>query len=243
MSPNTPACDVYLYDFGNPHAEVVLKHVGYGDVSSYLAIGSGQYTVAMRAAGAAPTSSPILSSSVNVAAGGSYTIAAMGAASALRLDFLRDQLSSPRGRALVRVIQASLRQHKVTITDGNHVLARQLPFASVSAYQVVSVGEQRLRCMGENSNAAQSVNLAADTIHTLVVLDTPSGIHVGTLEDAAGSSIMPAGPADTGLGGTAPRAPETSSILWIMSLAGGALLATAGAIGLRRIRRGAIRVP
>ena len=27
LSPNTPAVDVYLYSFGNPDAQIVLKHV------------------------------------------------------------------------------------------------------------------------------------------------------------------------------------------------------------------------
>ena len=51
LSPNTPAVDVYLYSFGDPSAMVVLHHVGYGDVSPYEAVNSGEYTVAMRAAG------------------------------------------------------------------------------------------------------------------------------------------------------------------------------------------------
>ncbi len=242
LSPNMPACDVYLYDFGKPDAEMVLKHVKYGGVSSYVAVGSGQYAVAMRTAGAAPTSPPVVSASVDVVAGAAYTIAAMGPASGLRLRVLMDQMSSPPGRALVRVIQASLQQRRVTVTDGTHVLARQLPFASVTSYQAVAAGKQKLRYVGEDSDAARSVNLAADTIHTLVVLDTPSGLAVNGLEDAAGSQTMPVGAADTGLGGTAPRAPESSTIPWMVSLAGGALLAAAGAMGLRRIRAGATRV-
>src|SRR5580700_11702671 len=56
LSPNTPAVDVYLYSFGDPSAMVVLRHVGYGDVSPYQAVASGEYTVAMRAAGAAASS-------------------------------------------------------------------------------------------------------------------------------------------------------------------------------------------
>src|ERR1700732_4272854 len=53
LSPNTPAVDVYLYSFGNPSAMTVLKHVAYGTVSPYLKVASGEYTVAMRGAGAA----------------------------------------------------------------------------------------------------------------------------------------------------------------------------------------------
>jgi Domain of unknown function (DUF4397) len=240
LSPNTQPVDVYLYSFGNPKAEMVLKHVKYGDVSSYMAIASGQYTVAMRAAGAKPTSSPVLSTSVRVAAGASYTVAGMGPASGLRLQVLTDRMSSPPGRALVRVIQASLQEHKVDVSDGSQVLAKQLSFATVTSYRSVSPGQQTVRVTGGADNASQRVILSADTIHTFVVLDSASGLKLDSLEDAAGSHTMPAGGAGTGLGGTAPR---SSSTPWLAGLAAGGLLVAAGAVGLRRIRGDAVRVP
>jgi uncharacterized protein DUF4397 len=45
LSPNAPAVDVYLYNFGNPDARVVLHHVSYGTVSPYEQVPAGQYTV------------------------------------------------------------------------------------------------------------------------------------------------------------------------------------------------------
>jgi len=118
LSPNTPPVDVYLYSFGNAKAMIVLKHVAYGTVSPFEKVASGEYTVAMRGAGAKPGSPPVLSATVNVAAGGAYTVAGMGPAKALRLQVLRDRLTTPKGQSLVRVIQASLRDHKVTVTAG-----------------------------------------------------------------------------------------------------------------------------
>ena len=50
LSPNTPAVDVYMYPFGNDSNPTVLKHVSYGNVSDYMAVAAGQYTVAMRQA-------------------------------------------------------------------------------------------------------------------------------------------------------------------------------------------------
>src|SRR5215467_7564704 len=38
LSPGTPAVDVYLYSFSHPHAKVVLHHVAYGTVSSYMRV-------------------------------------------------------------------------------------------------------------------------------------------------------------------------------------------------------------
>ena len=52
LSPNTPPVDVYLYSFGDAKAMLVLKHVAYGTVSPFEKLASGEYTVAMRGAGA-----------------------------------------------------------------------------------------------------------------------------------------------------------------------------------------------
>ncbi|MEP7026575.1 MAG: DUF4397 domain-containing protein, partial [Actinomycetota bacterium] len=92
LSPNTPAVDVYLYSFGNPNAKIVLKHVTYGTVSGYQAVPDGEYTVAMRGAGAKSGSKPVLSTTVNVRAGKTYTVAGMGPFSGLRLQILKDKL-------------------------------------------------------------------------------------------------------------------------------------------------------
>src|ERR1700746_2342607 len=104
LSPNTPPVDVYLYSFGNSHAMIVLHHVAYGTVSPYEKVKAGEYTVAMRGAGAAAKSPPVLSTSVRIAAGGAYTVAGMGPAKGLRLQILRDELTTPAGKSRIRVI-------------------------------------------------------------------------------------------------------------------------------------------
>ncbi len=78
LSPNTPPVDVYLYSFGHAQPVIVLKHVSYGTVSPYETVESGGYTVAMRAAGAASSSKPVLSTTVEITAGGAYTVAGLG---------------------------------------------------------------------------------------------------------------------------------------------------------------------
>src|SRR5438552_5053434 len=75
LSPNTPPVDVYLYSFGNSNAQIVLHHVAYGTVSPYEAVTPGEYSVAMRNAGAAASSQPVLSTSVSVKANHAYTVA------------------------------------------------------------------------------------------------------------------------------------------------------------------------
>src|ERR1700691_4426037 len=107
LSPNTPAVDVYLYSFGDPSAMVVLHHVAYGDVSPYESVASGEYTVAMRAAGAKAASKPVLSTTIDVVNGDAYTVAGVGPFAGLKLQVLDDRLTTPTHKALVRVIQAS----------------------------------------------------------------------------------------------------------------------------------------
>jgi hypothetical protein len=227
LSPNAPAVDVYLYSFGDPRARLVLHHVSYGMVSPYEQLPQGDYTVSMRAAGAAPSTKPLLSTGFWVGPGNAYTVAGMGPAAGLRLQVLKDTLAVPKGQALVRVIQASLRQHVVRVTLGGRVLARRLRFASTTPYQAVAAGATTARVAGGAEAASLGVTLRADTIHTLVVLDGTGRLRVTDLEDAAGSQVRPSGGAATGLGGTAPR-PPSSPTPWVAMIIGGAMLAASG---------------
>src|SRR3954453_5367087 len=197
LSPNTPAVDVYLYSFGNPSAKLVLHHVGYGAVSPYQPLSAGDYTVAMSAAGAAATTKPVLSATLAVTAGHAYTVAGLGPESGLRLQVLDDQLTTPSGKALVRVVQASLQQHVVSVTYGANPVVSNLAFASVSSYQAVRPETAAVHITGGSDTVTTTVPLAAGTVHTLVVLDGAKGLAVDNITDAAGSAVMPAGGAGT----------------------------------------------
>ena len=236
LSPNTPAVDVYLYSFDNSKAMIVLDHVAYGTVSPYESVQAGDYSVAMRAAGASATSQPVLSTSVTIAAGHAYTVAGMGPESGLRLQVLDDKLTTAPGQAEVRVIQASLKQQVVTVTLGSTVLASDLKFASVSDYQPVSPGTQSVTVSAGGTDAKSSVTLPAGTVHTLVVLDGASGLEVVNLEDASGSGKPPLGGVSTGFGGTAPHGPG-SPVPWLVVIGAGSLLALTGGLRLRRNRQ------
>ena len=236
LSPNTPAVDVYLYSFGNSNAMIVLHHVAYGTVSPYESVQAGDYSVAMRAAGASASSQPVLSTSVTIAAGHAYTVAGMGPESGLRLQVLEDELTTPPGQARVRVIQASLKQQVVNVTLGSTVLASNLKFANVTSYQTVSPGTETVTVSSSGGNAKSSVTLAAGTVHTLVVLDGASGLEVVSLEDASGSGQPPSGGVSTGLGGTAPHGPG-SPVPWLVAIGAGCMLALTGGMRLRRNRQ------
>ncbi len=233
LSPNTPAVDVYLYSFHDSKALVVVHHVAYGTISAYQKVKAGEYTVAMRAAGKPASSPPVISTSVNIRPGGAYTVAGMGPAKGLRLQILHDRLITPKGKVLVRIIQASLREHRVTIRAGHTVIAKNVPFASVSSYKVVKPGDWNVSAAGPTDRTSSNITLAAGTIHTIVVLDDPGHLFLDDLVDAAGSKVAPGGAPATGFGGTAPQ-PGHSELPWI-ALAGAGMLV--GIAGFRRARK------
>jgi hypothetical protein len=239
LSPNTPAVDVYLYSFGNPTAQLVLHHVSYGTVSPFEQVAAGEYTVAMRAAGAASASKPVLSTTVNIAAGHAYTVAGMGPASGLRLQVIPDQLTTPPGKALVRIIQASMQQHTVTVTAGTTKLASNLKFANVTSFVTVNPGTWSVQATGGSESVTASITLAAGTIHTIVVLDEPGKLVLDDLLDAAGSKVAPAGGPRTGFGGTAAR-PGAALMPWAAAAIAGLALTVAGTARLTRRRRPAL---
>jgi len=236
LSPGA-AEDVYLYPFGNPSHPIVLMHEGYGSVSAYMPVSVGQYTLAMRPVGAPASSPPSVSTSFMVSAGTNYTVASLGSAASRRLKVLQDQMAAPPGQALVRVIQASVKQSQVTVSVGPATLARQLAFGSASAYQAVAAGTQIVTFRAPGGNVSMPVALAAGSVHTIVVLDGTAGLKIDNLTDAAASQDDPRGGAATGLGGTAPGGPGLHLAPWLATLASGLLLAAAGGFGLRRSRR------
>ena len=233
LSPQAPAMDMYVYPFGNPGRPLVLKDVSYGAVSAYMAVRPGQYTVAMRGFGAPASSKPALTTSFMVGAGAAYTLAALGPDPGLRTEVLKDQMTTPTGKAVVRVLQASLRQHLVTVSYGPDILARQLAFGAATSYRTVSPGARTIRFVASGQHTAMPVTLAAGTVHTIVVLDDASGLKVDAVTDAAGSQIMPKGAVSAGFGGTAPR-PPANPAPWLVTIAVGALLAAAGLVRLCR---------
>jgi len=236
LSPGAPE-DVYLYPFGNPSHPMMLMHQGYGSVTEYMAVSAGQYTLAMRPPGASASSPPTVSTSFMVSAGSNYTVASLGSASSRRLKVLNDQMSAAAGsKALVRVIQASVKQPQVTVSVGSNVLATELAFGAASSYQSVQPGSPTVTFSAQGGHAAMPVKLTAGSVHTLVVLDGSSGLKIDNLTDAARSTDSPKGGAATGFGGTAPK-PGPGLAPWLGTLAGGVLLAVAGGFGLRRSRR------
>lgn len=234
-SPSAPDFDIYLNSFGGS-GMTVIRHVRYGHVSDYRGIPTGQYTVAMRDSGAPASTPPALSASVQIAPGMAYTIVSMGAPSHLGVQVLKESMMSSPGKVLVRVVQESVAQHRVSVNADGRALGGPLQLGSYTGFLALSPGWQAFHAAGYSATASRRLFLRANTIHTLVVLDNQGGLRIHSLQDAVGSQAMPIGGAATGLGGTAPK-PGTSPDPWLAIMAGGGLLAALGVVRLRRNRR------
>jgi LPXTG-motif cell wall-anchored protein len=142
LAPDAPNVDVYVN--GEPVPE--LLNVPYATVSSYLPLPAGTQQVTVYATG--DTSSPVIDAPVEVAAGGAYTIAAVGlvADGSITAQVYEDDLRSPAaGNAKVRVVHASPDAGPVDVVPrGGDPLVEGLTFPDATPYAEVPAGTYTL---------------------------------------------------------------------------------------------------
>jgi hypothetical protein len=227
LSPDTPAVDVYVDSVSDPSAGAALltvPWVSYGTISDYRDVPPGAYAVSMRTAGADPASPPVLSTTVDVAAGSARTVAGVGRLADLGLTVLEDDLTPPpAGSARVRVIAAAASAPTLDVSVAGAPLARGLQFASTGDYATVPAGATTLQLTTDEAPTEVPVDLAAGSVYSVLVLDRPEGgLTVRPVLDAAGSAVVPVGGVETGAGGTAAGTDTVRA--WV---AAGLLLAAA----------------
>ncbi|MET8148052.1 DUF4397 domain-containing protein [Actinoplanes sp. NPDC049668] len=207
LSPDTPAVDVYLKSDSGAVRDQKFDGVAYGAMSDYLRLPTGMYSVAMRRAGAAASTPPVLTTQVTVAAGAAYTVAGVGRYADLGLRVLKDDLRLPgAGESKIRIIQASVKAPVLDVGGANgKPIADAVQFATTTAYREVNPGKWTVRVTpsggGETSNLP--CTLGAGNVYSLLVLDDKGGglkpeLHI----DAARQGTMPRGGVATGAGGT-----------------------------------------
>jgi hypothetical protein len=190
LSPDSPAVDVALTAAGTgaltDTGPVVAGDLAYGDVGDYRRLAPGAYAISVRAAGSPAGTPPALTERIDLPAGSARTVSLSGLFADLSLAVLTDDLSAPpRGSARVRVLSA---------TGGAPVMvsAGRIPLAE-GRYATVPAGPTTVRLDGRE----QTLDLAAGSVVTLVVLDGP---WVQRVVDAAGAPDVPLGGVDAGLG-------------------------------------------
>jgi hypothetical protein len=243
FSPDTGAVDVYLTAFSGGTSTLWLSSVNYGDVSSYAPIAAGEYAVSMRAHGAAASSPPVLTWTVDITAGSAYTAAAVGTNNQLRGIVLQDSTTPPAAHTgLVRVIQASSQAGHVSVTAQNGpVVVSDIAYGAASGYASVPSGSWNLITQSTTQPALtkdMSVTVGSGTLSSVVVLDQAGGgIVVRDVLDSSGASTIPIGSVSAGGGGTArPAGSNGYAELSVVAFAVAALLMLSS-IQRRRQRR------
>jgi hypothetical protein len=154
--------------------------------------------------------------------------------------------------AKVRVIQASLRARRVTVTLGGRDLAANQPFGSVTQYRSVRAGTWIARAAGAGERVAIRVTLVPGTASTLVVLDghgrlaLSASVQRQDIEKTAALAATPAAASAAAASTAATPKPGRSPLSWLLLGAAVLVVGLAGAARLRQVRwarRVAARVP
>ncbi len=205
LSPETGGADVWVTPAGGTQAEFA-HDVTYGEATKYTSVPAGTYAVSMHPTGVT-TGKPLLAGNLTVAAGGVYTVVVTGPTSHLVDKVLDDELGPPpSGQSKVRIIQGSTTAGSPTIKAiPQPTLASHLAYAAVTGYGVVPHGDWRIQISTE-PKMHPTVDLAANTVYTLLVLNGPNhGVTVRTTVDA--TPPAPAAPATT----ASPPAPTAAA--------------------------------
>jgi Domain of unknown function (DUF4397) len=233
--------DEYVYPSGKSTFQLVHHNVAYGTVLTYEPLSAGSYTVEVRDAGASVSSKPVLSVGLTVQAGKMYTVVPLRTVTqGGQLKVLYDNLPTPAGKSLVRVIIAAFGRnytvHCSCAPGAAGLIAVNAPPGYVSSYAHIPAGTWSMTAAtGGSVKASTPITLTANTYHTVVVLDGPNNtVAILPVTDAVGAQSAIGG-VGTGFGGTAPHGPG-SPLLWLAVIGAGALVTLAGGLRLRRAR-------
>ena len=215
LAPDAPNVDVYVN--GDP----VLTDVPYTTVSEYLSLPAGTQQVTVYATG--DTTSPVIDTPVELAAGGAYTVAAVGlvADGSLSAQVYEDDLRSPASaNAKVRIIHASPDAGPVDVVPrGGQALVAGLTFPEASPYAEVPAGTYTLDVNAAGTNqtvlTVPDATLAAGGVYSAFAVGTvfADSLNVLLVQDnaAAGTSASASATASATASASAAASPASST--------------------------------
>lgn len=238
LAPDAPNVDVYV------NGEPALTNVPYTTVSDYLPLPAGTQQVTVYATG--DTTTPVIDAPVEVAAGGAYTVAAVGlvADGSLTAQIYEDDLRSPAdGNAKVRVVHASPDAGPVDVVPaGGEPLVAGLEFPNASPYAEVPEGTYTLdvNATGTNQTAltVPDVALASGAVYSAFAVGTvyADSLDVLLVQDNAGAEATASATA-TASASERPL-PDTGGSTWL-PLGAALALTLSGVLALGLVRRSA----
>ena len=241
LSPDTAAVNITLSSLSGDVTLFRLQNVGYGAVSKYMRLPQGTYALAMVPAGQNdPNATPVVSGSVEIAAGTAETVAAIGKNDDLTTKVFTDDLDEVSGGdARVRIVQASVTHSSVDATAGSTTVATGAAFGDASKYATVPAGSTSIALTAGSDVETVSQRFAAGSAHTLFVIDDSKGdLTISPALDSAAATETPVGSLAAGGGGLAGGDSQLAMLLAI-----GAALSGFGLLGAMARRRGEVHQP
>lgn len=241
LSPDTAAVNITLSSLSGDVTLFRLQNVGYGAVSKYMRLPQGTYALAMVPAGQNdPNATPVVSGSVEIAAGTAETVAAIGKNDDLTTKVFTDDLDEVSGGdARVRIVQASVTHSSVDATAGSTTVATGAAFGDASKYATVPAGSTSIALTAGSDVETVSQRFAAGSAHTLFVIDDSKGnLTISPALDSAAATETPVGSLAAGGGGLAGGDSQLAMLLAI-----GAALGGFGLLGAMARRRGGVHQP
>lgn len=229
LSSDAPNVDVYV----NGEPVSALQNVPFGTVSPYLPLPAGSQNLQVYPAG--DSSEPVIDTTVDLAAGGAYTVGAIGLVEdgSLTAQVYEDDLSAPAaGNGKLRVVHASPDAGPVDVVpEGGEALVSGLTYPNASPYAEVPAGTYTL-----NVNAAGTQQTAISVPGAAIESGvTYSAFAVGTAAAGNLDVILTQDSAGTGTGSDLPETGGLSTAVFAgiaaTLLAAGALLALRGRLG------------
>ena len=200
-SPDAPALDVYHNSPSQP-APAALYNVGFGTVSSYIALTPGAYTHVAYTAG---TQQQLAAVRGTLATGGQYTVLAGNIAANLQMSVLKDQSTpAPSGQTALRILGQSTHAGAVDLyllppgaaPSGIAPFATGIGFGSNTGYLTAPSGAYSIVAFPAGVSPAiappeftgSQIVYPSGSARTIILIDQPStlqpsGLQVLTADD------------------------------------------------------------
>lgn len=244
LAADAPNVDVYV------NGEPALTDVPYTTISDYLPLPAGTQQVTVYATG--DTTKPVIDTPVELAAGGAYTVAAVGlvADGSITAQVYKDDLKAPAdGNAKVRVVHASPDAGPVDVVPaGGDPLVSGLAFPEATPYAEVPADTYTLdvNAAGTNQTAitVPDATLASGGVYSAFAVGTvyADSLQVLLVQDNAAAGATPTATASASASATASalgdHLPDTGGSTWL-PLTAALALTVFGVLSLALVRRSA----
>jgi Domain of unknown function (DUF4397) len=227
LTPELQGVELVVSSIADARQSVMVAALGYGELSGYQALEPGDYVISLRTPGS--TEPPMISRTLAVRSGASYTVGAISAKADDGLAVFDDDLTPPDPtRTRMRVINAAPPAPELDVRDAaGQALALRLPRGQAGDYMTVAPGSTVLSVGPPGGPAVEvPVTLAANQVVSVVLTGGDGGVRGKVVVDAQGPAVVPPGPVHAGFGGAAGDGPARAvgSVVLMVLAAGAALV-------------------